>query len=46
MSRICSINNSNARVYPKFCVNSKAGAKAKVDRGGGQGTLFAALAAM
>ena len=34
------------RVYPKFCVNSKAGAKTKVDRGGGQGTLFAALAAM
>lgn len=33
-------------VYPQFCVNSKAGAKNKVNRGGGQGSLFAALTAM
>lgn len=34
------------RGYPIFCVNAKSGAKTKVERGDGQGSLFAALIAM
>ena len=34
------------RIYPQFCVNVKGWCKIKVDRGGVQGSLFAALIAM
>ena len=33
-------------IYPQFCVNVKGWCKIKVDRGGVQGSLFAALIAM
>ena len=36
----------NFRIYPQFCVNVKGWCKIKVDRGGVQGSLFAALIAM
>lgn len=35
-----------SRIYPQFCVNVKGWCKIKVDRGGVQGSLFAALIAM
>ena len=36
----------NLWIYPQFCVNVKGWCKIKVDRGGVQGSLFAALIAM
>ena len=39
-------NHNTQGIYPQFCVNVKGWCKIKVDRGGVQGSLFAALIAM